>query len=412
MTLATRFDKKHTIKNFLLAFFLCAPILFKVLLPSELETSLTPNILGVYVFLPNLFLLLFMLLAERNSGLAKIKVVFTIQFIFVVLSFFVNDYIDGFVIFFSGIFYYFAMFMALSYNINTIQREYVGKMFACSVLLLDLEVYLFATGMLSTYDNAVLTGEVSGNFFRVATTAGASTGTACIIFSMTMICLLLLKNKRIRVFVFICSLIATLMTVSRGGITAFVLYLLIWLFYTMRNNNKRRFKYLFSVLFVFGFLYYFGFFDAVLERHNILVDSEYGFTSGRLDRISLTLQDFYYNGDPLLGFGISNVFPSTELRLAFKDGVSILHPNAPHNSYVLVLAELGWIGLTLFFIFWILVLKKIKKNWKAFATILPIVLVLFNTETVVLIESEYIFIMSILLMLSFDSKRMEQLYSL
>lgn len=399
-------------KDFWNALFLVIPIALKVLLPSALETMLTPGFWGLHIFLPNLFLLLFFLKSEKNQGQSRLKLLFVAQAFFTLFGFVLNDYEGRFIILLSGNFYYLALFLGLFCHINDKEREYVGVLLSAVVLALDLEVLLCSTGILTMYNQNELTSQSVGGFLRVTTTAGASTGTACIVYGLTVICTLLIKNRKYRIFVFVCGVVSALLTVSRGGIAAFAFYVLLWLFKTMKENKKGTFKYVFVlVLFLFIF-YWFGFFDAIIERNNTLVNSKYGITSGRDEHIKRTMLDFQENGHFLFGVGISNVFPSIELRLAMQEGVKLLHANAPHNTYILILAETGWIGLFLSVVFWIMVIVQNRTNWKIISSLLPILVILFNTETVVAVESEYVLILSILLMLIFDKKRKDQLYAL
>ena len=394
------------------ALFLTVPVALKVLLPSAMETRLMPGVLGVHVFLPNLLILLFFLKSEKNIEQSRLKLFFIAQTVLTLFGFVLNDYNDRFIILLSGSFYYIGVFLGLFCRINSRERDYVGILLSAIVLALDLEVLLCSTGILTMYNGNELTSQSAGAFLRVTTTAGGATGTACLIYGLTAISTLLIKNRRYRVFVFVCGVVATLLTVSRGGILAFSFYVLLWLFKMMKENKRRIFRYIFIIGLLLFLFYLLGFFDAIVERNDVLVNSKYGITSGRDEHIRKTLLDYKENGHLLFGVGISNVFPSIELRMAILEGVSLAHNNAPHNSYILMLVETGLVGLLFVVLFWTTVVIQNRRNWKVIIALLPILVVLFNTETVVAVDSEYVLILSILLMLVFDKDRMDHLYAL
>ena len=79
--------------------------------------------------------------------------------------------------------------------------------------------------------------------------------------------------------------------------------------------------------------------------------------------------------------------------------------------FILYLVEQGWFGVITFVFFWFSVLlETIKnKNWYVLAILIPVILIIFNTETVIGVDSEQVFLWSILLMLALDNTTEEEI---
>ena len=394
-------------KSFWVAFCLTFPVVAKIVLPSSLESLLEINIAGIPLFLPNILLFVFFANSIKNHGDLGLKVIFGVQVFFMLVGFLYNSYSRNPLAFLlAGNYYYYILLLGLYGRINNMERYWVCRIYTITLIFLGVQVVLLGLGFIKGFGAMVVADDAQqfGDFFRVGTTAGAATGTAAHLYMLTVICVILSESARWRYFLFAFGFTATLLTVTRGGAFAFFLYLLFWFYYKIKEKRGgRKLKIIFCSVVAIAILYYIGVFNPLIERMTIKAQTESMFES-REDRSGVALQLYQRADSKLLGVGIANIFRSTEMHHLGYDNVA-----APHNSYVQTLCEQGVIGLTLMILFWMVVIIKNRKNKAILMSLLPILLVIWNTESSVVVLSDFMVSISILLMMSLDKERQTQL---
>lgn len=398
---------KTGLRSFLMASCLTLPLVAKIFLPSSLENSLTLQMLGIPVFLPNLLLFVFFANSQKNHGNKGLKTIFWLQFLFMVTGFVYNRYSEKPMAFLlAGNYYYYIIMLGLYCRIKLQERYWVSRILTFTLLFLGIQVVLLGMGIIKGLGSIVVaeSSQEFEDFFRVATTAGPSTCTAVHLYMLTVICVMLSDSAKWRYFLVAFGLSTTVLTISRGGSTTFIMYLLLWFYFKMKERrNTKKIKVVFGVLTSLFLLYAVGVFNPILKRVEIKAQNETQFES-REDRAQEALF-FYQRADSkLLGLGIANLYRSSEIQRMGYENVT-----APHNSYVQTLCEQGVIGLALMLLFWIVFVVINRSNKAILISIIPLLLVSWNTESSIVVLSDFIVSLSIFMMLALDRARQNQL---
>ncbi len=166
----------------------------------------------------------------------------------------------------AGNYYYYVLLLGLYCQLGAEERYWVGKFYAITLFILGFEVILLGLGIVKGFGAVVVADEAQefSNFFRVTTTAGAATGTAVHLYLLTVICILLSDSQKWRIVFFVFGVSTTILTISRGGAVAFVLYFVMWLFYRVKERKKNRFKVIFGAVAAVALMYYVGVFNLSL----------------------------------------------------------------------------------------------------------------------------------------------------
>lgn len=395
-----------SIRNVFLAICLTLPVITKVLFPSSLEELLELQIGNIPIFMPNILLLVFFACSKKNKGELGLKLVFWLQFFFMMAGFLYNDYKQnswGFLL--SGNYYYYILLIGLYCRINWQIRIWIARIYTLILFVLGLEVILLGLGIISGFGAMVIADSAQefGDFYRVSTTAGAATSTAVHLYMLTAICIMLSHSSKWRYVLFFYGFSTTLLTVSRGGTIAFFMYMFLWFFFKIKEKKAHMFKIIWGFGGLLVVLYIVGIFNPIIERMEVKTQNDTMLES-REDRAGKALYYFYSADSKFLGVGISNLFHSTEINhLGYENVV------APHNSYVQTLCEQGIIGLVLMIIFWSMFIFINRSSKALLIPMIPLLIVFWNTESAVVVLSDYIVSLSIFVMLSLDKKRQSEL---
>ena len=403
MMITTRPISQVGIKDFWLALCVSLPSLIRIICPSGIESLLFEvTIADIPFYWPNLLLIFFIANAKPYKGSKLIKLLLFIQLIAVFWGVLLNRYNHTLAFLLSGNYYFYAFFIGICFSISEGQRYWISRFFSICVILLSLEVLLYSSGILTSYQGTELTTDLEdyGGIERISTTAGAATGTACDLYLMIVLCMMTTSNKKRRLFVFAIGFVALLLTVSRGGIFAMFFYLAFSIIDRMKNTRHKS-KIVVTTIVALGVIYYVRLFNPFLDRLQVKNESS-DMSSGREALAAMTLNNYYQNADVLaLGLGFANVYPSTEIQHA---GYIPTWPGAPHNMYVLTLAEQGWLGLLLTVWIILIILFSVRKNKTLLFSLIPVFLILYNTETVIGVNCQELFIVMIILSISLDQK--------
>ena len=150
-------------------------------------------------------------------------------------------------------------------------------------------------------------------------------------------------------------------------------------------------------------LYALGVFNPIMERMTMKSQDATMFES-REDRAGTALLYYQMADSKMLGVGIANLYRSTEIH-----HIGIDNNAAPHNSYIQTLCEQGIIGVTLFIFYWIVFLIVNRKNKPILMTMIPLLLIIWNTESSVVSLTEFVVNIAVLLMLALDKNRQDAL---
>ena len=385
---------------------LTLPVVAKIILPSSFEELLEIQILGVPVFLPTLLIFFFFLGSKRNRGDKLLKIILLLQLVFMLIGFIYNQYSQKPVaLLLAGNYYYYAIILGLTCRLTLQERYWVEKIYSSTLIILGFEVILLGLGIVKGFGGTVVADEAQSfdDFFRVSTTAGGATGTAVHLYLLTTICIMLSESRRWRYILFAFGLSTTLLTVSRGASLAFMMYFLLWLYFRIKEKKGHKLKLVFGAVSALAFLYALGVFNPIMERMTMKSQDATMFES-REDRAGTALLYYQMADSKLLGVGIANLYRSTEIH-----HIGIDNNAAPHNSYIQTLCEQGIIGVTLFIFYWIVFLIVNRKNKPILMTMIPLLLVIWNTESSVVSLTEFVINIAVLLMLALDKGRQEKL---
>jgi len=393
---------KYSFKDFFVVFFLIFPIISRWLLPSSLEYGLTKSILNIPIFLPNILFIFFIFIAKRNRRNHRLKIIFLLHFFVAIVGIIINEYTDKLAFIVSGMNYFYAIFLALFYRITESQKLILRKVLFITLLILFLEVILYSTGVL-TYSLDITSGYEFGGIYRISTTVAAATGTAGLIFLLGCLVLYMYGKTFLGYLSFILTSISIFLLISRGAIAALILFALLYFWNDVRRSFK---KFVVAILLLGAFItimYNMALFDPFISRMEIL-NYEGDLSTGRVERIEHSLSAINESGNYLFGVGTGNVFFSKDFKIL---NLKRKYPGSPHNSYVLTYIEQGLFGILFFILFWILLLHTIRHNKSLFYTLISFVAILFNTETVFIVESEFVFFLSVVIMLALENKELK-----
>lgn len=373
--------------------FLILPLLFKWLLPPGLETKLYFSVLGVFcLFLPNILLVFApKYLHESDIDTRLIKPLFTIWILLEVFMIFISDSPNPFMNVLSNTFMFFALYVGFFYRLSEQQIKLAVPLICLGVFVLSIQMITLATGLVK-YD----LGDVSDNQFsgiiRTYTTAGDSNASGNIISILSFFLLLAQNNSKKKIAICVMAVVAVFFTVTRSCTFLVILtYSFLW-FKFLRHNVKLNFIFLCTI----ATLFYAGVFNPIIERTSAKSDDG-DLTSGRNILIASVLSDVSQNHAEWFGLGVGNVYQSTEV---FYSKTNMPYPGAPHNSYILIFAEQGIVGLFFFFSCVLIYLFKGYKYKRLSIPILFLILItLFNTETGICTNSDQIITVTLLMLL-------------
>ncbi len=386
-------------REFVIPNLLVLPMVTHWILPSGLEDKFYISILGVLFYLPSIFFYFYILYYYKLRIPSKRKKVRS--YISILLLLFVYVFVrsigDGYSlvqylnIILGNLTFIYLPLLFLLFPLDVVHADKTKYLMLFSLFFISLQIIIYGLGLL-TYTSAAgvdLTADEYdiGGVFRVATTVGASTGSGLIV---AMLSILILSFYKLRKFTKIAALsvstIALFLTLSRGPILLWILFLL---FYILRLFKTESFKNKVLVLIVFigGFLImdHYGVFMPFKERLDYKATSSTSdMSSGRWDlnneAWSVLEQSDY------IGVGSGKVFPEKHLsEILPKD-----HNVRMHNTYLVYLSELGLIGGFLVILFYILLLSKTSKNSNLLNWGLFLILVLNYNLEAVFVHSEYL----------------------
>lgn len=382
--------------NYIIPFLLCFPMISRWIFPSAFEMLLVVDLKFYSLYLPDLTLLLYLYLQKR-IGLFK-KSLWQIAFenrlkffVFLLIGYSIiigvaNNNSEVILPISSDFSWIWVTIIFVFYPLSKEQMEKTKYIMIPTLIILCIETMLYSFGILhytsSTGDE--LSHQEYANIFRISTTIGAATGTALILMILGFICTSKYKiSTGLKVFLYVVTSISILLTISRGSIFTWCVYLLaaILIYFFSKGISVKKFFFVFLVLGALLGFYHHGFFNPLIERNAQLsysanIESNRDYLRENALRFA---RDSHY-----MGVGLGQVFPNKDV----SSSINSVYKTAPHNCYLIILAELGILGLALFLL--MIIMMTLHLDFSSAASIgwIGLLLVNFNTEGVIL-HSEF-----------------------
>ncbi len=370
---------------------LMIPLMFKWMLPSGIEENLYVDVLGIfYLFIPNLLLLftpfLFYGVKKRNKA-QVVLYIFWVSVVFITTMLSKSNYPTYNI--FSNFFVAGALYLGLFYKCTKKQTDMIRPLLYISVLAISLQFILYGTILDYSFGGD---GQDFAGVIRVHTTAGAATGAGAILAILSVLVLYMGGASILKWGVFLVGVVGVFFTVSRSPIALLVLVAAFLLLHYRKTNKKILIYTLLGIV----VLYSAGVFDPILARQKQKSESD-NFWSRRDDLVSETLSNVTRESAVFEGLGVGNVYASTEVIYAKK---KVPFEGAPHNSYVLLFSEQGlvcFICVTLILL--IFFVNGYKNNKELTVFMLFVMATVIFSETATTTNSEYVYLLSILMMM-------------
>ena len=380
-------DRLQTLFSKLHLYLLIIPIYSRLILPEVLELSLTRNIFGYSLFLPEIcfFLLPFVARLRANIFIKNIKLILLTLFgLFLGYLSAINggsrQVMNNFL---AGTDFYASLLVFLFFPLNKENAKYLLKPTLLLVTIISLEIVLYSFGFLSYEKDLSGEHDFSG-ISRISTTIGSATGTAVAYFLMSVILYNFISEKYKKIFIIITALVGSI-TLTRSILLANII-LLFFVFIQkkeVKNNKKQKIYKTLGALVLFLIipiaLNKIGILDSISSRNESLEYGNRDVSNGRFDRWISGLE--FFEESPILGIGANSVTMHKRARYMDVDSKDLF---SPHNTFVLILMERGIVGFFVFLVILFQLIRPIRIRGTSIIklTILIAVFISMNTEIV------------------------------
>lgn len=342
--------------------------------PYTIEEKLTIKIFEIPVYIYNLIYIPIFIKSILKKFIPTSF--FLVYFLFVIMSIgsiISLNFIVPRIILSAQFFFPFILFHDIDFDNKVYKTIKVFLLFLLSIII--LQVYLFAFGIIQNQNPNDVVDQI-GDFIRRGTTAGSSNFTGHIII-LLFGSIFSLLNIKIKSILWILTIIAVFLTGTRGAMLGI---LLISIIYLLRNKNIKQIIYISTIIFLlFTILNTKFHFIEILTLRNVEALTNSDISSGRFERwentISILNSDRY---NYIFGIGGANTpyFDENWSKIPIK--------SSPHNVYISILLENGFLGLILFIIILLYLFSniKVKKSFE-FISLIICTIISFNTEVIV-----------------------------
>lgn len=317
-----------------------------------------------------------------NLYLKKIEGLFIIGFVLCPLGLLVMDGGSAIGLLLSAIPFYLAPCMILS-RPPMVESFKILKYPLLFILIISL--YFYYKGVLVSYSMGYGVDE------RPTTLVGpVNTSSYFIVIISCLFAELYIKQRWLKMSLLLIVTLLTIVGACRGALLVIGLYIII-LMVREYKDTKMIVKIMLilslsaSIFFVFSSDLF-----SVLSMKNEEIAEGGDITSGRGERIALVI-DKAFNDSPLVGVGHGRVFPSSKDLLVQRDERGFhysKYEGAPHNAFVVILAERGIIGFLLVIIgvVYILLLLDYRNNLSYLVLLMMAVMANFEA---ILIQDDF-----------------------
>jgi O-antigen ligase len=362
--------------------------LLVLFLPTQLGKHFWPDFAFVYglrldylsptLYLTDIFifLILFFSLPKFFSEFKQIQKKYLIAFVLILISLLLG--LAGAKNYWAGMYGIskFLEFLFLAYFISK-NYKFFNKtiLFICMLTSVAFEAllaflqyfnqgsiggmfYLFGERAFNAETPGIANASINGQLFLrpYATFSHPNVLAGFLILAMLFLFLFSFKNQRLRIFVWLGSILGTaalLLTLSRSAIFLWLIYLIVLFgLWVVEKYKKRKFN---SKQFVLSIIIFAAITIFVILQNNFILQR---FLTSKLSDESLvqrqelvakSLSMFWES--PVLGIGVNNFFNNLN-TVSSKGNVFVIQP--VHNIFLLTLSETGIIG----FCFMLLIFSK------------------------------------------------------
>ena len=405
-------------KEFILPNLLVLSMVSHWLLPEGIEQKLYLHVFDLVFYLPDICYFIYMVfysefygdikpfeISKNKKGLIVFGVLFSCLMLLTnygisALGDTINILINNFTIFY-------AFYLFFYYPLPPSELDKTKYLLTFALVVISLEIILFSMGILSYTSEVTGTDLTDGGFetggiFRISTTIGAATGSAMVVLLLGIVCTsCFIYSKYIQLTLLFLTTIAIFFSISRGSIIVWSFYLVVYLYknYLSGGFNERK---LIAIIIICTFAVYafqHGILDPLIERQSRLNDNN-NILANRDEKFDMALQIIKESN--YLGIGSGMIRPDK----ALIGSINKMYSFSPHNTYLLLLGELGIVGiLCLLGIYWSII-KNLDYS-KIYAMTIPVMLlVTFNTEIFIL-EQQCFPMFALLLLYSYKYNQEE-----
>lgn len=203
---------------------------------------------------------------------------------------------------------------------------------------------------------------------------------------------LYIKSERLKIALLLFVTVLIVIGACRGALLLMGLYVIILL---IRSYRKTKWYLKFLLVAILSFSIYYVFtsdlFTFLSMRNEELTEQGGGdYTSGRGERIGLVMNNAF-RASPLIGVGHGRVFPSSKDLLERRDMHNFhysKYAGAPHNIYVVAIAEYGIIGAIMVIVALLFILKVLDFRNNLSYLVVLMLFTMGNTEAI-LIQDDF-----------------------
>lgn len=378
-------------KKYFIPSILVLPMVLHWLLPWGTELKLYISFLGIDWYTPDFLYLIYIISYFKKKNHPYIlsssrRVVLTIlggvYIMYGILSVVTKevDYVPDLLVNNFSFVWLSLLFLLCPLTYRQLQRT--KPIMVTSLIILVSEVLLYGLGILhyTTAAGNTLQGQDYDGVMRISTTIGAATGTALIIGLLGAVVINIYPfTKKARIALILLTTIGVYFTMSRGTSLAWTIYVAYDVYhnYLKGRSLNLKIKAIIAAFLVVAGVYFGGGFNPLLNRVNKMEQSG-DVTAGRDGKFRSSINDI--NEHAPFGYGLAQCLPEKAVEMKYRGA----HHSAPHNVYILIGLELGYIGIALYLTFVLFIVTGISYKCSLSFYILLVFLINSNTESLVL----------------------------
>ena len=352
---------------------LLSGIFLLLCLPNSLKQILTLDFFDLTFLIFSIIYIPFFIKTIINF---KTNKVYVLIYIYIALCFITSFVANDFILqrFFIGILFFLPFFIISDIRWDKEKLIILKYVALFTFFFLSMQVVLASLGIMKFNNTEV---QEVGAFNRVGTTAGVATFTAPVIITLFGILNILYKSRLVKFTLLSVTLVSVFLSGTRSALLVIVFSLFLNLILVIKLKYK-LFLILFTIILIPIADSKFKIYETLEARNQNAKDySDGDVTSGRVKRWMYIYDKIDENPEILLtGIGGGNA-PYFNKYLKTK----LQATSSPHNVYLAVLYEHGFIILFVFFgILFLLTKKALRKIHLSSLIFIFTLLITFNTE--------------------------------
>lgn len=354
--------------------------------------------LGVFPFFwPAIFYILYLLYTKKKAPTAnesKIRGVIWTCFFLCPLVLLMNEggsYASA--LWIQDMILYLVLFSFFFHTPSNSQLAFVKWLVIALYVYILLQMIVSSLGIYQFDENDVVQDGM--RFIRSGTKAGDSNQTSVVLFLfMALITGFYSQKTKINLIIIAITIVAIAMGATRGPLIASTTYFVVFLFAQMKGSSltQKIGSFLIAVTIVGAVVEYNVFADVLFRQQELAQTGN--LTSNRTDFMKEAI-DKSMADSPIVGVGQGRVYPPTDEISRIKENHNLnysKYAGAPHNVWVLMLCEYGYLGFILLFYACIKLIKQMSFKEPITWSVILVFLVLFNTEAIIIHDQSLLLI--------------------